>query len=270
MFPFSDNVPRLRPPIVTYLLIIANVWVFMIGLKLPQPSRNELSFKHGFVPVRLQQLVNPQPIEITYTERMVLKRERRVIEREVPVILPADRKAVVLSLLTYMFMHGSWLHLIGNMWMLWIFGDNVEDRLGHAGYLVFYTLGGIVAALGHWLNQIDSTVPIIGASGAIAAVLGAYAVTWPWARVKTLVFIVIFITVVDLPALVVHGIWFLTQLLHAREAALSGEAGGIAWWAHIVGFLFGAVVMPLVRSDEPEEIDEDVDPHVIDVHPVGR
>lgn len=253
MFPFSDNIPRQRAPIVTYFLILANVWTFMIGLRLPETKRATLAYQHGFIPMRLQQLARPEPLLITYQEEIFDRRTRQRSEREVRIVYNPEPKPIYLSLLTYMFLHGGWLHLISNMWMLWIFGDNVEDRLGHTGYLVFYLLGGIVAAMGHWLNDPSSQVPVIGASGAIAAILGAYAVTWPWARVKTLVFIVIFITVLELPALVVLGIWFVTQLINAREAATLGMNGGVAWWAHIVGFLVGALLMPLVRSDDAIE-----------------
>lgn len=258
MFPFSDNVPRLRPPVVTYLLVVVNVWMFMYGLRLPEPNRDLLSYKHGFVPARLAQLVNPQPFEVRVPLQFVSRRDRQVVERDVVIDFPADRQAILLSLFSYMFMHGGWIHLISNMWMLWIFGDNVEDRLGHVAYLIFYILGGILAALGHWLNNPESTMPVIGASGAIAAVLGGYVVTWPWARVRTLVFIVIFVTILDLPALVVLGVWFVTQLIEARTALAMGVNGGVAWWAHIVGFLAGAVIMPLVREDEPEVQDAEL------------
>ncbi len=257
MFPFSDNIPRLRPPIITYLLIMANVWMFMIGLRLPEEKRMLLAYQHGFIPLRLHQLVRPEPLQITMPEEVVDRRTKRVIRREIAIRYNAEPKPIVLSLLTYMFLHGGWLHLIGNMWMLWIFGDNVEDRLGHVGYLVFYLLGGILAALGHWLNGPSSEIPVIGASGAIAAILGAYAVTWPWARVKTLVFIVIFITIVELPALFVLGIWFVTQLLNAREEIALGTSG-VAWWAHIVGFLVGALLMPLMRGDDDAPIEAEV------------
>jgi membrane associated rhomboid family serine protease len=257
MFPFSDNIPRVRPPVITYLLIMANVWMFMIGLRLPEVNREQLSLQHGFIPIRLQQLVHPRPITIAFEQDVTDRRGRRDVLRT-NYTFNAEKKPIVLSLLTYMFLHGGWLHLIGNMWMLWIFGDNVEDRLGHAGYLVFYLLGGITAALGHWLNDPSSSIPVIGASGAIAAILGAYAVTWPWARVKTLVVIVIFVTIIELPALAVLGVWFVTQLIQAREAVTLGMNGGVAWWAHIVGFLVGALLMPVVRGSDPDVVEAEV------------
>jgi len=255
MFPFSDNVPRIGPPIVTYLLIVINCWVFMYGLRLPESRREILAFRHGFIPARVEQLAEPNPITIGVPQKLYNPRTRRIVVHEERVTLPPDSRSIVLTLFTYMFMHAGWIHLISNMWMLWIFGDNVEDRLGHAGFLIFYLLGGILAALGHWANDHTSLLPVIGASGAIAAVLGAFAVTWPWARVRTLLFIVIFITIVELPALVVLGFWFITQLFGARSAVDAGINGGVAWWAHIVGFLAGALIMPLVRSDEPEVVE---------------
>ncbi len=257
MFPFSDNVPRLTPPVVTYLLIVVNCWVFMYGLRLPGPKREIVAYRHGFVPMRLAQLVDGRPREVVIPQQIYIPRVGR-FEQEQRLVFPADSQAILLSLFTYMFMHGGWLHLIGNMWMLWIFGDNVEDRLGHVGFLVFYLLGGILAAFGHWANNFQSPLPVIGASGAVAAVLGAYAVTWPWARVRTLVFIVIFITIMELPALFVLGLWFVMQLIGARESGVMGIHGGVAWWAHIIGFLAGALVMPLVRNDEPEVVEPEI------------
>src|SRR5690606_39084262 len=135
-----------------------------------------------------------------------------------------------LPLVTSMFLHGGWLHALGNLWFLWIFGDNVEDRLGRAGFLAFYLAAGLGAGLVHALAHPASTVPTIGASGAIAGVLGAYLVFYPHARVTTLVPILVFFTFVELPALVVLGLWFLLQLVRGAAALGVADVSGVAWW----------------------------------------
>jgi membrane associated rhomboid family serine protease len=163
------------------------------------------------------------------------------------VPLEANPGQIVLSWFTAMFLHGGWLHLIGNMWFLVIFGNNVEDRLGHGVYLLLYLLGGLAAAAFHWAGAPSSMAPVIGASGAVAAILGAYAITWPWARVHTLIFLFIFITVVDFPALLVLGVWFLTQLFNATQQTM-GMGENVAWWAHVGGFVAGAFLMPLLSA----------------------
>jgi membrane associated rhomboid family serine protease len=142
---------------------------------------------------------------------------------------------------------------------IWIFGDNVEDRLGHFGYAVLYLVGGILASLAHWFMQPESTLPVIGASGAVAAVLGAYVVTWPFARIHSLVFLVVFFTVLELPALVVLGFWFLQQLIAARAIENRLATEGVAWWAHVGGFLAGMVLMQVLTfgSTPPAHPDDD-------------
>lgn len=152
------------------------------------------------------------------------------------------------GVLTSMFLHQGWMHFLGNMLYLWIFGDNVEDRLGHAGYLLFYVLCGGVAALGHMLAHADSTLPMIGASGAIAGVMGAYFVLYPHSRVLTAVFLVFYLDLIEIPAIFFLGIWFLMQLF-SGVGSLGAEAadGGIAFWAHVGGFAAGALVGAAVR-----------------------
>lgn len=149
------------------------------------------------------------------------------------------------ALLTSMFLHGSWFHLIGNLWFLWIFGNNVEDSMGHLRFLVFYVLTGVVAALAHVLADPASTVPMVGASGAISAVMGAYLVLYPRARVDTLFWIVVFVRVVPLPAWIILGYWFLIQL--ASTGAMGG-GGGVAYAAHVGGFVAGALLIPVFRN----------------------
>ena len=156
-------------------------------------------------------------------------------------------------ILTSMFLHGGWLHLILNMWFLWIFGDNVEDRLGHARYLLLYLAAGVAAVVAHVTANPDSAVPTVGASGAIAGVLGAYFVAYPRARVTTLIPIFVFIHIADLPAWVVLGMWFVLQFLSGALAVgtTQASAGGVAWWAHIGGFGAGVLLMPLLSIGRP-------------------
>lgn len=149
------------------------------------------------------------------------------------------------SLVTSMFLHGSWLHLVGNLWFLWIFGNNVEDSMGHLHFFAFYLVTGVAAALAHVVADPASTVPMVGASGAISAVMGAYLVLYPRARVATLFWIVVFVRVVQLPAWVILGYWFLLQLASTGTA---GTGGGVAYAAHVGGFAAGALLIKLVEN----------------------
>jgi membrane associated rhomboid family serine protease len=159
----------------------------------------------------------------------------------VPGNLGADLQSIVVS----MFLHGGWMHLLGNMLYLWIFGDNVEDRLGHARYLVFYLLAGWAATLAHAVFNPNSSIPSIGASGAIAGVLGAYAYLFPHARVLTLIPLGFYSQLQELPALLVLGLWFVLQLFSGvgELAVRTAQSGGVAWWAHIGGFVAGLVLI---------------------------
>jgi membrane associated rhomboid family serine protease len=156
-------------------------------------------------------------------------------------VVPADLRAP--TMITSMFLHGSWSHVIGNMWYLWIFGDNVEDRLGHGRFMVFYLACGMVAALGQVAMDPSSTLPTIGASGAIAGVMGAYFVLYPRSRVLTLIPLIIFWDIIELPAILLLGFWFVIQLVSAGDIALTASTagGGIAFAAHVAGFAIGVV-----------------------------
>src|SRR5262252_1114609 len=149
------------------------------------------------------------------------------------------------TLVTSMFLHGSWMHVIGNMWYLWIFGDNVEDRLGHGRFIVFYLLCGIVAAFGQILIDPTSNLPTIGASGAIAGVMGAYFVLYPQSRVITLVTVIFIWDVIEVPAIILLGFWFLMQLVSAGSIAVTASTGGggVAFMAHVAGFVTGIVAV---------------------------
>src|SRR6185369_15693890 len=160
------------------------------------------------------------------------------------------------TLITSMFLHGSWMHIIGNMWYLWIFGDNVEDRFGHGRFIVFYLLCGIVASLGQMFIDPMSTLPTIGASGAIAGVMGAYFVLYPRSRVLALVTLIIFWEVIEVPAIALLGFWFLMQLVSAGAIAVTSSTGGggVAFMAHVAGFVAGmAGVFVFRQRQRPEE-----------------
>jgi len=228
MIPFRDNIPSRTFPVINVLLIVANVLVFLYELSLGS-GLDRFIMHHGVVPAA----VFAWP------------------ESNLPV------SAVITPFFTSMFLHGGWLHLIGNMWYLWIFGDNVEDRLGHFAYLVFYLLCGLGAGIVHTILNYDMTIPSVGASGAIAAVLGAYVISYPFARVLTLIPIFVFWQIVEVPALIVLGLWFVLQFLYgaASLAATTGSAGGVAWWAHIGGFVIGMIMVRLFpRKDLPRYV----------------
>jgi membrane associated rhomboid family serine protease len=270
LFPFRDNNRIQRTPVVTYALVAANVLALLWLGRLPENRQQAFVLEHGFVPARLAQLVDHQPITVRVPQGRIRTPEgvaTVVFERTFP---PSSRE-ILLSLVTCMFLHGGWLHLAGNMWFLWIFGNNVEDRLGPVVYSLFYLGGGVLAGICHWAFAPNSTAPVIGASGAVAVILGAYAITWPWAKVETLVFLFVFVTIIELPALLVLGAWFVGQVLEATHALGAGGNGvgghtGVAWWAHIGGFLTGVFLMPLLgdlagagsaeRRSEQEGTDE--------------
>ena len=196
----SESAPRL--PLVTLLIIAANFAVTAWTWSLPEAKQSQIALEYGFVPARLSNVGKGQAIAgQVHIDR---RAKRPAVRTWSWPDLSTDPAEVYPTFLTTMFLHGGWVHLLMNMWMLWIFGNNIEDRLGHFMYLVFYLLGGVVATLAFWASDPEGFMPVIGASGAVAAVLGGYAVTFPTAKVRTFVFF-IFITIIDLPALVVLG-----------------------------------------------------------------
>jgi membrane associated rhomboid family serine protease len=215
MIPIRDTHPPKNRPVVNNLLIAVNILVFLIQLSQGSDS-NLFTYVYGLVPARYSV---PQISEYFSFWQQAF------------------------SFLSFMFLHGGFLHLIGNMWFLYIFGDNVEDRLGPVRYLVFYLLCGIFSGASHLLLNLGSNVPTIGASGAIAGVMGAYFLLHPGARILTLIPIIFIPWFVEIPAFVFLGVWFLFQFLNA--AGSSGAAGGVAWWAHIGGFVFGMIFLKL-------------------------
>jgi len=235
MIPLKDDAPRVSTPYVNVALIVLNTLAFLYELSLG--GRNQQFVQvFGVVPVRLS-------IVLFQNGYVPWNLVSQLGTRFVPPM------AAILPIFTSMFLHGSWLHLIFNMWALWIFGDNVEDRLGHTWYLVFYLICGIAAALFHTLLNADSVIPTVGASGAIAGVMGAYFLLYPRARVLTLVPL-FFVFFVWLPAWVVLGYWFVAQFLSgaATSIAHTGNSAGIAFWAHVGGFLAGMLLVKLFPS----------------------
>ncbi len=216
MIPIRDTISSKSVPVVNNTLIGINVVFFLVQLA-QGPAQDHFVYLYGLVPAKL---TVPQ----------------------VSAYFSLGQQ--LLSLFTFMFLHGGLMHLIGNMWSLYIFGDNVEDRLGSARYIVFYLLCGLASGMTHLLFNIHSNIPTIGASGAIAGVMGAYFILYPGARILTLIPIIIIPWFVEIPAFFFLGIWFLLQFLNA--AGSSGQAGGIAWWAHIGGFVFGIVFLKLM------------------------
>jgi rhomboid family protein len=222
MIPLWDDIPRTRWPLITVALIAANCFVFFQEVAAPPAARDHLIAAFSLVPARSTAFISGAPVGFS---------------------------GGILPLFTSMFLHGGWMHLIGNMWFLWIFGDNVEDRIGHARYLLLYLAGGLAGALTHWFFNWNSAMPTLGASGAIAAVMGAYLITFPGARIRTLIPIIIFLTTVDLPAFVILFYWLLLQLLSgvASIGVADPMQGGVAFFAHVGGFVAGIPLMILLR-----------------------
>jgi membrane associated rhomboid family serine protease len=225
LFPLRDNIPTDRFPIVTIALIVANVLMYFFfqkgGISLGEPSNTDFVcnlYEYGTI-----------PREVVHGGQVAVQG------------CPLPEAPTWLTLFTSMFMHGGLLHLGGNMLFLWIFGNNVEDSMGPLKFIVFYVLGGLAADALQILTSTSSVVPSIGASGAVAGVLGGYLLLFPRARVVTLVFIIFFFTILELPAILFLGVWIVQQALFAYFDLVqpSGAGGGVAYFAHIGGFAFG-------------------------------
>lgn len=230
MFPYRDDNPTLEPPVVTLLIIAANVavWVLVQGMG-QDPSLAKSVCELGLIPAEfLGRVTSGTSIPLSPGEVCVLGVDHHWY-----------------TPLSSMFLHGGWLHLIGNMWFLWLFGNNVEDSMGHGRYLGFYLLCGLAAAATQTLVSPDSIAPMVGASGAISGVMGAYIVLYPRVRIHMLVILVIFITRIVVPAYLMLGYWFLLQLVSGSAAR---SEGGVAFWAHVGGFLAGAALITLFRD----------------------
>ena len=218
MIPIRDNVPRRRTPVVTWSLIAINLWVYARLWGMPTPAVEEIYYLYGVVPLRY---ANP-----AWSAHVGF-----------PFMGP-------LPFVTCLFLHGGLLHLTFNMWTLWIFGDNVEDRMGRGRFLVFYLVCGAAASLVHLAFNAGSPMPVIGASGAIAGVLGAYLVLFPMARLVAMVPIVIVPVFFQIPAVVFMVFWFFMQVFGGALSLMNpNQGGGIAWWAHVGGFIAGLALM---------------------------
>ncbi len=229
MFPIHDDNPTLGTPAITVVLIGLNVaaWILVQGMG-AEPTLSQSVCELGLIPGELL-----GRIPVGYTLPM---------SREMSCVIGQPHWYTPLS---SMFLHGGWLHLIGNMWFLWLFGNNVEDSMGHGRYLVFYLLCGLAAAGAQTLINPSSAVPMVGASGAISGVMGAYVILYPRVRVHMLVVLVVFVTRIVVPAYVMLGYWFLLQLLGGSVG--EGE-GGVAFWAHVGGFVAGAILVSVFKD----------------------
>lgn len=214
MIPLRDNIPHRRTPVVTIALIASCTAAFLFEVSLGDERLEAFLHLAGLVPARY---TNPRWAEW------------------------AGFPSSYWPFLTHIFLHGGWMHFLGNMWFLWLFGDNVEDRLGRPRYLLFYLACGVLAGLAQFALTPGSRVPLIGASGAISGVMGAYFVLYPGARILTLVPIFVFIQFIQVPAFVFLGLWFFLQL--QGGAFSSAGSGGVAFWAHVGGFVAGIVLL---------------------------
>jgi membrane associated rhomboid family serine protease len=248
MFPLKDNLPTRDLPLVTILLIVTNVIVYLFlqpksGIDLSGDSLNQSElFRYGAVPY---ELTHPGQHCTVLAGGAEVGCGERVSDGGI---------ATPVTLLTSMFSHAGLLHLGGNMLFLWIFGGNVEDSMGRVRYLLFYVLGGLAAAAGQVLVDPDAIVPTLGASGAVAAVLGGYILLYPRAKVVTVVFLILFFTIIELPAILFLGIWFAQQLLFGAMDLTSpaGSGGGVAYFAHVGGFAFGLLAVTLFATRRNE------------------
>jgi membrane associated rhomboid family serine protease len=214
MIPLKDSPKTKSFPIINIVLILINIYIFIRQLAMTDVTLHAFVFTYGLIPARLLE-----------------------------TLASGNLQTALAPLFAYQFMHGGWLHIISNMLYLWVFGDNIEDRLGHFRYLVFYLLMGLLSGLAQVAFDPGSAVPIIGASGAVAGVLGAYLISCPRARVLALIPIFIVFTVAEIPAVIFLGFWFLLQLF--QGIATIGVDISVAWWAHIGGFVAGALLVSL-------------------------
>jgi len=232
MFPLYDENPTQNPPVATIVIIIVSVvaWIFFQGMGGQQALAHSLCV-FGLIPGKLLGLLPAGThVPVGANLHCVLQDQRGLY-----------------TLVTHMFMHGGWFHLIGNMWFLWVFGDNVEDAMGPGRFIFFYLLCGLAAAAAQTMTNTSSALPMVGASGAIGGIMGAYGRLYPHARVQTLLILGFLITRVSMPAIAMLGYWFIIQLV-AGIPSLSATGGGVAFWAHIGGFLCGFLLVPLFRQ----------------------
>ena len=222
MIPLKDDNPTRTFPLITITIIALNILVYLYQLSMSAEELTTFLFEYGAIPDRLTHPFFQNSFS--------------------PKTIPS-----VLTIFTAMFLHGGLIHLLGNMLYLWIFGKNVEDFLGHLKFIIFYLISGFFAALIHTFSDINSAIPMIGASGAIAGILGAYFILFPRANVSTLFIFIVFIKIIKVPAVLILGLWFLVQLLNAGS-----EGGSVAWYAHVGGFLTGVFLIRTFRPVRPK------------------
>ncbi|HEU4800984.1 MAG TPA: rhomboid family intramembrane serine protease [Gemmatimonadales bacterium] len=234
MFPYKDDNPTLATPVATLALIAANLLVWFVVQGMGQdPAMSASVCRLALIPGDLLgRIPDGTVVPIGPGAACVMSTE-----------------SVWYTMITSMFLHGGWLHLIGNMWFLWVFGNNVEDSMGRIRYIVFYLLCGLAAAGLQTMFAPSSAIPMLGASGAIGGVMGAYVLLYPRVRVHMLVVLVVFVTRIQVPAFLMLGYWFLLQLVGGAATAGS-EEGGVAFWAHVGGFLAGALLVMLFKDRE--------------------
>ncbi len=214
MIPYKDDNPTSTFPFITIGIIVLNILIFIWEIISPAGEK-AIVYSYGAIPYSITTFEKAQPVHPFFT------------------------------LFSSMFLHGGYFHLGGNMLYLWIFGNNIEDRLGHLRFLTFYIFSGIVAAYSHAITEPNSTIPMIGASGAVSGILGAYILLFPHARVHTLIFLGFFVTTIKVPALIVIGFWAIIQLINGLISKGLLNQGGVAWFAHIGGFLIGLLTIKL-------------------------
>jgi len=214
MIPYKDDNPTTTVPYVTISIIALNILVFIFQIASPSGMK-DIAYTYGAIPHNILSFEKAQPVH------------------------------PMLTLFSSMFMHGGLFHLGGNMLYLWIFGNNIEDRLGHVRFIIFYLFCGIVAAYSHAITNPESTLPMVGASGAVSGILGAYLLLFPKAHIYTIVFFGFLITTLKVPALIVIGFWAIIQFINGLLSTGIGKGGGVAWFAHIGGFLIGLVTIKL-------------------------
>ena len=277
MFPLKDNIPTRRFPILTVAIIVACAIVYFGfehgGLGLGSKG-NERVVQYGAVPYEIThpgkhcfippagsqaaRVADASHVQVLCEgQSLNVLGSRAKVPNHVPNHLTKDDPPWWVTIFASMFMHGSLLHIAGNMLFLWIFGNNIEDSMGRPRFVLFYLLGGLAALAAQVAVGPNTAVPTVGASGAIAAVLGAYALLYPRARVVTVVFIILFFTIVELPALLVLGLWFLLQLAYGASSLNQplGGGGGVAYFAHIGGFLFGLLLIKLFANRMQDDYD---------------
>ncbi|ACJ75595.1 rhomboid family protein [Thermosipho africanus Ob7] len=228
MFPLYDTIPSRKKPYITYTIIFINVVIFLYELILNNAELQQFFFNYGVVPLRYTHVLTNK-IKYVYQWNLI---ENIIYSNP------------IFPFISHMFVHGGWSHILGNMWFLWIFGDNVEDRMGHFNYLLFYLTGGLFALFFHMAFNLFSPYPLVGASGAISAVMGAYFVNFWYSKIVSLViWFVPFL--IEIPAFIYLFIWFTIQILNGTLSNITGS--GVAYWAHAGGFIYGMIIGSRVR-----------------------